>query len=267
MTVGLLAAYQPIGALALAIAPMIAAIALYRLPIAVAHVDPADVHRGAARLAAGAGAVRPVRRHRLGRGAAARARSTAPSSDARNLLFGAGGDAQLVRALAALGARPQRRRPGTRWYFIEVAIFLLIIATVPRDAEHGQAVLRDVRRRRGDLRRSIGAAGVLRGDAAVEQGIAPAGRRRRPELLRRRADARDRDRDRTGARGGDARRALLVAGGDAPADLRRRGEPVARRARRRRRHGDRRRCSCSRASASRSSSASSRSSASGRSTS
>ena len=107
--VGLIAAYQPIGAIGLVIAPVIAAIALYRLPLAVAMWIPLMFIEGlpGSRLApelfglfVGVGWVAALRLGTL----------NGAFKDARNLLARARGDAQLVRAVAVLGARSRRRR-------------------------------------------------------------------------------------------------------------------------------------------------------------
>jgi O-antigen ligase len=167
MTVGLLAAYQPIGALALAIAPIIAAIALYRLPIAVAMWIPLMFIEGlpGSRLApelfglfVGVGWVAALRLGTL----------NGAFEHARTLLFGLGAMLSWF-VLSLLWAHDLSSATGYGWYFFEVAIFLVMIATVPRDTStvklfFAMFVVGAV------ISVFIGAAGAVRGDAAVEQG-------------------------------------------------------------------------------------------------
>ena len=166
-TVGFVVAYQPLVAVGLVIAPLVAALALYRLPIAVALWIPLMFIEGisGSRLApelfglfVGIGWVAALRIGSL-RGSLDGARGLVVALCALLTWF----------ALSLLWAYDVSTAAGYAWYFAEVAIFLVIIATVPRDAStvrlfFAMFVVGAV------VSVAIGVGGVLRGDAAVEQG-------------------------------------------------------------------------------------------------
>lgn len=166
-TVGVVVSYQPFVAVGLVLAPFAAALALYRLPIAVALWIPLMFIEGlpGSRLApelfgifVGIGWVAALRAGQLNRAL----------EGERRLVLALG--AMLTWfALSLIWARDPAVAAGYAWYFAEVAIFLVIIATVPRDARTMKLFIA-MFIAGGVLSVALGVAGVLRGDAAVEQG-------------------------------------------------------------------------------------------------
>ena len=164
--VGVLAAVQPFAAVALILAPLIAALAVQRLPLAVALWIPLMFIEGlpGSRLApeafgifVGAGWVIALWLGDL-RGVL---------DDVRGIVLALG--AMLSWMVLSLTWSADLGRAASSWYFIEVALFLLIVATVPRDPRTlrlfaGMIVVGAV------VSVAIGFAGLAGGDAAVTQG-------------------------------------------------------------------------------------------------
>lgn len=166
-TVGVVVAYQPLAAAGIVLAPFAAALALYRLPVAVALWIPLMFIEGipGSRLApelfgvfVGIGWVAALRTGRLNR----------VFAQERGLVLALG--AMLTWfALSLIWARDASVAAGYAWYFAEVVVFLVFIATVPRDVRTMKLFIA-MFIVGGVISVLLGVVGVLRGDAAVEQG-------------------------------------------------------------------------------------------------